>query len=83
MRKMVSIMQNSRQRRPWVGPWLRKVREAADKPPSLDDVARKVRKSKAAISRFETGKAAISADDLPAFLRAYGVDLGAFDRASP
>lgn len=79
-------MRNPKNKRPWVGPWLRGVREAGatdDKPaPDIASVAKRLRKSKSAISRIETGKSAIPAEDLPAFLRAYGASVDEFMRAA-
>ncbi len=57
---------------PWVGPWLRERREAAQKD-DMDVVAARLKRSKSAVSRIETGDAVISADDLPLILRAYRV----------
>lgn len=66
---------NRRRAEPWVGPWLRVQREsdAEKKRPGseMDDVARRLKRSKASISRIETGRGLINADDLLIVLRAY------------
>lgn len=60
---------------PWVGPWLREHRPEGVE---LDDIARRLKRSKSAVSRIETGHSVISADDLPLILKAYGQTLEAF-----
>jgi hypothetical protein len=69
-----NVTQQNRRKRvdPWVGPWLRVCRERG-RELELADIASALGRSKAAISRIETGKAAIDADDLPTVLAAYGL----------
>lgn len=61
---------------PWVGAWLRGQREASSD--DLDAVAARLRRNKSVISRIETGRSAVSADYLPAVLRAYKLTPEAF-----
>lgn len=62
----------------WVGPWLRGMREAEKEKDSLDDIAQRLGRDRGSISRIETGKQSIPADDLPLFLTAYGLTADDF-----
>jgi transcriptional regulator with XRE-family HTH domain len=64
---------------PWVGGWLRKIRESE----SEDDqraVAERLGRDQSYVSRIETGDSAIAADDLPLVLSAYNVTPARFAR---
>jgi transcriptional regulator with XRE-family HTH domain len=56
---------------PWVGPWLRARRLAAQTPRA--DIAKRIQRDMSALSRIESSQSVISADDLPIVLEAYGV----------
>lgn len=76
MQPTMTPKQHGRRRRPpWVGPWLR---EQRSNDVEMDDIARRLKRSKSAVSRIETGLAIISADDLPLILKAYGLTLEQF-----
>lgn len=62
-----------RRTKPWIGRWLREKREEAGV--DLDEVARALKRNKSTASRIETGKAKISADELPSVLRSYGLTI--------
>lgn len=65
---------------PWVGGWLREIREKE----SDDDqgaVAKRLGRDQSYVSRIETGASAIAADDLPSVLSAYNVTPARFARA--
>lgn len=71
-------MQHSKRRRcePWVGPWLKEQRE--ENSLTVDEIRSRLKRSQSAISRMESGSAAIPADDLPMVLRAYDLTPGRF-----
>jgi len=71
---------STRKRRsdPWVGPWLRSLRESADVP--REQIADALNRELSAVSRIETGASSIPADDLPVVLAAYGTTPAKFAR---
>ena len=48
----------------------------------MDAVAKRLRRSKSAVSRIETGNSSIAADDLPSTLRAYALTVDDFAAAA-
>ena len=69
---------NRRRADPWVGIWLRSLRE--DTNVSRGEVATTLGRDESWVSRIETGVSAIRADDLPAVLAAYDVTPAQFAR---
>ena len=74
--------QNTKRRRvdPWVGPWLQGYRE--ERSIARDVIASRLRRDLSAVSRLETGASAITADDLPVVLAAYGATPDDFASAA-
>lgn len=54
---------------PWIGAWLRKQRLKSGE--TLTEIAERLDRDLATMSRFERGGCSFSADDLPLILRAY------------
>lgn len=71
-------MKNRRRADPWVGAWLRSLREETDV--TREQIGKKLGRDESSICRLETGVSAIAADDLPAVLAAYGVSPAHFAR---
>lgn len=69
---------NRRRASPWVGIWLRSLREETEV--TREQVASTLNRDESWISRIETGVSAIRADDLPAVLAAYDVSPAQFAR---
>jgi transcriptional regulator with XRE-family HTH domain len=69
-------LKGKRQRRRWVGPWLRGIREGG--PLDQTDMGKKLGRDQSYVSRLEAGLGIITADDLPRVLRAYGVTPAQF-----
>lgn len=69
---------NRRRADPWVGIWLRSLREDTDV--TREQIATALGRDESWISRIETGVSAIRADDLPTVLSAYKVSPAQFAR---
>ena len=63
---------------PWVGPWLKQVREARRETVHQGEVAARMDRDQPYVSRLESGEMTLPADDLPLVLRAYEVSEAQF-----